>query len=363
MKAITLIDWLTFTVHYWGSDWESVVKEILGMDPNLFLQVPRGRYGYRASAEYNNIVVYYNGRENAGGDAEGRDMGICISMSGNGCRTYEDYAEGNSLITLAAKLLKMYDEDNLSVNISRVDIAADDIAGVLSLERMLEYLSKRQVNTRIRKVCENKSYDLGNGNENDSLSFYLGSEKSDFRYRMYDKAKEQGDFEKHWVRVEMVHKGDYAKGAIRALVEAGDKIGQCVAAMIRSTLLFIEADNDRIERCSVAEWWDDFLETLEMVKNLEKIKSVQKADKIYFWVERQLSRSFAMAQQMFGQEFIDYICELGDKNMNENQRTLVCDYMEKRLERHEELHKKRKLELHEKLLKLLKKASEGARAA
>ena len=144
-----------------------------------------------------------------------------------------------------------------------------------------------------------------------------------------DKAKQQGDYEADWVRVEMQNRGVYAHGAMNAIVEAGQEYGKCVAAMIRSTLLFIEADNSRVERCSVAEWWDDFLQTVEMIKHLEKVKAVQKADRIYFWLERQISRNLAMAREMFGQDFIDYLCDHGKKNLKENQKALVDDYIRK----------------------------------
>jgi DNA relaxase NicK len=332
MKAITLIDWLTFTLFDWGDSFMDVIRDVLGMNPNLFHATARGRYGYRSAVEYSNIVVYYNGREQTGGDAGERSMGICVSFSGNGCRVYEEYGHGCDLLKLCAKLLEMYDYDNRSVHFSRCDIACDDKAGNLCLQRIREYLSLRQVNTRIRRVCENKSYDLGNPQEQDAVGFYVGSPKSDFRYRFYDKAKEQGDYESQWIRVEMVNRNEYALGAVRALVEAGDEIGKCVAAMIRASLLFVEADNARVERCSVADWWNDFLETLETIRHLEKIKAKQNAEKLFFWLENQLARSLGMAKAMLGSEFLERISDEGLRRLTPSQSALVADYIHRAAE-------------------------------
>ena len=327
MKATALIDWLTFTVRDWGDDYASVIREYLQMDVDLFTQCPFGRYRYRYAVEYNNITVYFGGAEDSGGSASGLSMGVCVVMSGNGCRTFEENS-GITFINLLSKLLDEYNYDNRSVNITRIDIAVDDKSGSISIGRMLDYIRKRQVNTRLRKVDEHKSYDLGNPVEDDAIGFYLGSPKSEFRYRIYDKAKQQDDYDSHWVRIELVSKSDYAIGAAEKLVKFGEeRIGQTVAGMIRETLLFIENDNERVERCSVAEWWDDFLEMVTAIKFLNREKPVQSADKIYFWLEEQISRSLAMAHEIWGDDFVFGIIDKGKREMKPNQRAIVRDYI------------------------------------
>ena len=317
MKAQVLIDFLTFTIQK-VKNWENVVRNILLMDPKIFKEQDRGGLGYNSSVRYDNIIIYYNGRE---------DMGICVSMSGTGCRTYEAYSDDTEIVELLKKIIKMRDKDEASANITRIDIAADDKKGSLNLEKMLECLRERKVNTRLRMVCEQKSYNLGKESEKDAISFYLGSNKSDFRYRIYDKAKEQGDLESHLVRVELVNRSSYALGAAKALINAGEDIGKCIAAMIRASLLFIEADNSRIERCSVAEWWDEFLETLETLKYLEKIKTIHTAEKLYCRIEDQLSRTLAMGKMLFGEQFIMRVATEGEKKLTKEQQALVNDYL------------------------------------
>jgi len=73
------IDWVTATFH--GVSEREVIEDILLLNPNDFEQMDRGMYGYPFSLRMGNIVVLYGGRP---------EMGIHLSMTGAGCREYEN---------------------------------------------------------------------------------------------------------------------------------------------------------------------------------------------------------------------------------------------------------------------------------
>ena len=76
-----IYDWITFTskIHSQLS-----IVEFLGLQDLKFENL-KGFYGYRDRLYFDGISIHYNGRE---------DMGICVEMSGKGCRAWEKY--GNS---------------------------------------------------------------------------------------------------------------------------------------------------------------------------------------------------------------------------------------------------------------------------
>ena len=83
MKCEVLIDWLTFSVK--REDPSEVIREYLGLDPALFQDTGYSLLGYNKVLRFSDICVCYEPRENK----HFQNMGVCVSMSGNGCRTFE----------------------------------------------------------------------------------------------------------------------------------------------------------------------------------------------------------------------------------------------------------------------------------
>lgn len=83
MKCQVLIDWLTFSVK--EKDPRYVIQTYLGMDPDLFQDTGFSQFmGYSKVLRFSDIFVCSEGRE----DNNFHNMGVCVSMSGNGCRTF-----------------------------------------------------------------------------------------------------------------------------------------------------------------------------------------------------------------------------------------------------------------------------------
>lgn len=123
-----------------------------------------------------------------------------IELTAKGCRVYEgeagrDHAAQWSL--LRAKL------ESAAGQLSRVDLAYDDLDGVYNLAHALKLWAQGKFNGRGQQPrCEHIA-DL-KGQKGDTV--YIGSRQSERFMRVYEKGKEQGDELSPWVRWEIVFK-------------------------------------------------------------------------------------------------------------------------------------------------------------
>ena len=182
MKATACIDWLTFTVRS-GREPREVVEKILCMDWDLFQSKGYGLFGYRQAVEFGNILVMFDYAGNITSD-----MGVCVSLSGNGCRTFEQHTKravvnGTPLVSLISDL-----HADEFANFSRVDLALDDKVGLLDLDKVCEKVDLNEINSYITTRNVVRGY---NGKSRAGTTVYIGSAKSDFRIRFYDKAREK----------------------------------------------------------------------------------------------------------------------------------------------------------------------------
>ena len=121
MKCQVLVDWLTFSVK--ETDPAAVIRQYLGLDPVLFQDAGYGLLGYNRVLRFSDICVCYEPREND----FFRDMGVCVSMSGNGCRTFETMSaltgakDGQDASGTAFSVLFRLLAAEESANVSRID--------------------------------------------------------------------------------------------------------------------------------------------------------------------------------------------------------------------------------------------------
>ena len=143
MKCEVSIDWLTFTIRdMW---WNDVIKDVLGMNPDLFQDTNKSLNGYQNVKAFGNIYVCFQPRENQ----YFQNMGVCVSMSGTGCRTFENFSkyadtadksgESKAFNTLFVKL-----NENSCVNITRLDIACDDKEGYLDMKTIVQCVNNKK---------------------------------------------------------------------------------------------------------------------------------------------------------------------------------------------------------------------------
>ncbi len=192
-ENVILFDWLTVSCKeedpwYWVT--------LLHMEDAAWSAMEKGRNGYRNGLYFGSISILYDG--NPG-------MGICLDMSGQGCRTFEEYGSGDFIA-----LFRLFSQDE-RFHITRLDVAFDDHSGILDIRQLFydtdDQDGRQQFVSKFRKSKIEKSFKDGRP----SISIYHGSEQSDIMIRIYDKAAERGLPEtQHWVRVELQLRRDRA---------------------------------------------------------------------------------------------------------------------------------------------------------
>ena len=317
------------------------------MEPDLFERVPYGINGYLLSMRFSSIIVCYNGYDN---DFFSRDdMGVCVSMSGDGCRTFERFSS-LGFTRLFRKLFENMVEvredsgevavtlkkpTNCVCNVSRIDVACDDKArdgksGLLDISLIEEKACVlHEFNSRMTDVTD---YRRKKGKCWAGHSVYIGSEKSLFRMRIYDKALEQkqdGNWKEsvkdHWVRVEMVMRDENARGFVAQAAQA-ESIGKLAAQVLNDKFRFIERDNKNISRCSVSDWWASFVDEVEAVVIWSRSAIQHSVHRIDNWLRWQVSTSMAVIVATLGYGWLRDIVVQGQGRLSPKQEALIRDF-------------------------------------
>lgn len=179
MQSNILIDWITFSSKM--HDVHSMI-EFLGLTGAEWKRCS-GRYYYGSSWRFGNINIYCDGLS--------ADMGICVEMSGQGCRDFESYGTGDW-----SGILQLYRDHKTLINISRLDLAYDDFIGLLDIDSLitdtfLQYFVSRNKHWNVQKGSRGASVEHGDRGG----SMYI---------RIYDKrAERRRDDLAHWVRCEL----------------------------------------------------------------------------------------------------------------------------------------------------------------
>jgi phage replication initiation protein len=323
MKCEVLIDWLTFSVKQ--TDPRTVIRDFLGMDPELFQDPGYGLLGYQRILKFSDIIVCYEPREND----YFQDMGVCVSMSGNGCRSFETMSklsfdgvkDKQGMSSVAFPVLFQLLAADPSANVSRVDIACDDHEGYLDMEEIVRKTQENEINSRMSKRQVVVSYD---GRERNGSTVYIGSPSSDFRIRIYDKALEQGQ-DGHWIRVEMVLRGKNSNAFISEMVNS-ESVGKLAAQIVNDKFSFIEKDDSNISRCSVCAWWSSFVEELEAVILVSRKVIQHRVDEIDNWLEAQIGPSLAIIIKTLGWPHLFEMAHAAARRLSDKQLSLISDY-------------------------------------
>ena len=351
VKCEVLVDIFTFSVKV--NNPVEVNRDWLGMEPDLFQSFPYGLNGYLQSMRFSSIIVCYNGYaddDEANVDTKRNgffsrdDMGVCVSMSGNGCRTFERFSSLGFTWLFRKHSENMVEirEDSGKVettlkkrtdclcNVSRIDVACDDKAGLLDMSMMLhKAYDLHEFNSRMRDVNNNRSK---KGDDSTGCSLYIGSSTSSFRMRIYDKALEQkqkGNWTQNakgdWIRVEMVMRDENARGFVAQAAQA-ESIGRLAGQVLNDKFRFIERDNKNISRCSVSDWWAAFVDEVERLVIWSRSVIQHPIYQVEWWIRSQVATSMAMIGMTMGwSRLYDIMCE-GKGRLSRKQEALVHDF-------------------------------------
>ena len=245
-ENLVVFDYLTFTSK---SDSPETVMQLLGLKEVPWQKMDRGLRGYRGRFFYENISILYDGAEN---------MGVCVDMSGMGCRAFETY----SSITWK-DLLDILFYNAGDYNVTRLDMAFDDHSGILDIDRIWDdtmeraFVSKSKISKCI--VSDNQLTDIR------GKTIMIGSERSDMLIRIYDKAAERLMPDVHWIRVEMQMRDEIAQGFIGGLMRY--PVGVQFRGVLYNYLRFVVPTSDSNKRrWPTTSYWNDLLEGVQQIR-------------------------------------------------------------------------------------------------
>lgn len=202
------------------------------------------RYGYHYRSSFSGINILSGGTE---------EMGVCIEMSGVGCRSFESYS------SLSWFELFTWLSDPISeCKITRIDLAFDDHTGILDMDQLLEDTDEHYY----RKKGNWWKVEYGSV----GCTIYHGSPQSEIRCRIYDKAAERGFLDgQHWIRVELVLRNSNATNAILEILSR-KSVGVVFSGVLRNYLCYLSPSLDSNKsRWEIAQYWLDLLGSIEPI--------------------------------------------------------------------------------------------------
>ncbi|MCQ5129824.1 replication initiation factor domain-containing protein [Butyricicoccus faecihominis] len=333
MECKNLIDYLT--IRWAGKSDPDEVVEQLGLDPALFeIRESSPLPGYRRSKVFGGIAVCYDSsglfpdtKDSNHNSKSPEQMGVCVSMPGSGCRTFENMSVFRFKSEGAFAYLLQLVYLNPDINATRVDLAVDDHSGTLDMDTIIRYKSAQCIDSRITSFDVHISEKEGKCR---GQTLYIGAPTSPFRIRIYDKAKEQFEpgeqgYNEPWVRVEMVMRGKLAQGFVAAYCNSDD-LGQLASGILNDHIRFIERDDSNITRCSTAQFWLDFLQSVEAVKLLLPEPIQHTIERSKEWLMYQIAPSLAMYDQAFGTGGLIELLKFGRQRMSAKHRAILEDF-------------------------------------
>lgn len=253
-ENVFLIDWLTVVSHV---DTVDSLKAKLGLDNFNIPWEDEVKFmnGYPLQTKFHGITISYGAdREEYYKDkTKARtDMGICLNLSGQGCRAFEEYGHG--------VWMKLFDFIFVSsqYNITRLDLAYDDHSGILDIFRIKNDTEDQNY------VSKSRWWMNQYGSEGTSV--YIGSPQSQIRIRIYDKAAERGfDDGRHWIRVELQLRKDRAYVAAAELMKQ-QHIGRVAAGILRNYLTYrVPSGDTNKSRWEICYYWQQLLFSMERI--------------------------------------------------------------------------------------------------
>ena len=292
MENKILIDWLTVTSKTLNVD---DFKKLLGMD-NAPWQLMKGYYGYKSREYYESISIHYDGTF---------DMGVCLEMSGQGCRAFESLGNGSFEIFFE----KILEEKDLRV--TRLDIAFDDHTGILDINQIVSDTEDLKcVVTPFRSWCTTCS--------NKGKSVDIGSKASSVLIRIYDKAAERGfkDGDMHWVRVEMQLRDSRAFEFLRLPMTIGERFFNVLC----NYLCYVtpnENDTNK-SRWKLAPYWEELLNSAYAVSIYSKPGMEYNLGNVDNFVFHNAKNAISCALECYG--LVQFLEKLKDSPVRPNPK-------------------------------------------
>lgn len=302
-----LIDYITFVTR---CDKKETLIKLLGLEDRTFIKT-KGWYGYSQQLYYDGIHILFDGTP---------EMGICVEMSGQGCRNFEKWGTGDY------HEIFNYIVNNPEVNITRLDVAYDDFTGLLDFETLIRDIEEENYVSRFREFPVERIY--SKEIKRRSFTIYCGSHSSETMFRIYDKKAEQKAFDlEHWLRFEVQLRRDRADIFIKLLLDNQD-LQSLYAGVIKNYLRFVEPSetDTNLSRAKTAQYWVDFLGEVDRV-SLFVADTDYTETSLERYVKTQCSSGIVTYIALFGfKNFIDLILGRSSLKLNDRHLSLLFNH-------------------------------------
>jgi phage replication initiation protein len=207
----------------------------LGME-TISWQQTKGAHGYRDRLYYNGISIHYNGRN---------DMGVWLEMSGQGCRAFETFGNGNFDDLFSEVKANVGD-----MHLTRLDVAFDDHEGILDMDKICQDTLAGNF------VSPSTYWEVIQSAKGQCVM--IGAPSSSVLIRIYDKARERGLTDgTHWIRVELQMRDDRANVFTALPYSFGEKWCGVLLNYLRYVVPTPEDTNK--SRWETADYWMNLL--------------------------------------------------------------------------------------------------------
>jgi len=300
-ENLILFDWLTFTSH---CDSPESIMTLLGLVDVPWQKMDKGRNGYRCRYFFENISILYDGAEN---------MGVCVDMSGTGCRAFETYSS-----IKWQDLMDILFHNSGDYNVTRLDMAFDDHTGILDIDELRDDTDDHMY------VSRSKTWKVEYGSAGTTI--YHGSPRSNMYIRIYDKAAERGLENVHWIRVELQMRDEIAQGFISGLMR--NPVGVQFRGVLHNYLRYVRdpGTDVNMSRWGMADYWSDLLEGIQQIRCWSDPGVEYNEFSLSNFVINQAGNALDCYLRIFGME--DLIRELGQRSvkMSPKYQRLLAKY-------------------------------------
>lgn len=295
---------LTSKIHGTGD-----LIDMLGLNDVVWENV-KGAHGYKQRLYWNCISIHYDGSE---------DMGVWLELTGQGCRAFETYGNGNYEGLFQEVLLNPGE-----MKLTRLDVAFDDHDGILDIMQLCDDTRNGEFVSRFGE------YQVIYGSKGNSINH--GSMKSEIFIRIYDKAMERGYTDgSHWIRVEIQLRRDRALAFIKQPGSAGEKF----AGVLGNYLRYIDEPDDAEDsnrwRWPTKAYWDELLTNAERIRLYEKPGTEYNMSNLDSFVFGQVGGAIHTALSIYGESlFKEKLHDEMPKQLNPKYKKLIHDFGQKK---------------------------------
>lgn len=212
------------------------MKEMLGLENVSWVSASNGKWS-KNRMFFESISINF-----------GRDDGwIWFEMSGQGCRAFETYGNGDY-----EALFQLVLDNPGDMKVTRLDVAFDDKTGIICMDKLRS--DTRNGNFVSRFI----DWEIREGNKGSSVCH--GSDKSEIFLRIYDKALERGYTDgRHWIRLELQLRRDRALQFIQLVGDIGTKFCGVLVNYVR----YVEPDglDQNKWRWPMLDYWAELCES------------------------------------------------------------------------------------------------------